>query len=50
MGNVDQRSTEVLAYGERRPVTCQGVDVGGVDSLFTLNLAEACPGIDAKGI
>ena len=36
--------------GERRPVTCPGVDVGGVDSLFMLNVAEACPGIHAKGM
>ena len=29
-------------------MSAAGVDVGGVDSLFTLNIAEGCTGIDAR--
>ena len=33
--------------GERRAVACPGDDVGMQTACFKLNLAEACPGIDA---
>ena len=35
--------------GERRAVACPGDDVGMQTASFKLNLAEACPGIDAGG-
>ena len=44
---------KVTEVGERKAVVCPGDDVGVKTKLslscFELNLAEACPGIDAGG-